>query len=111
MRMSRAGRKELMLKALQRHERKFRRGCLITSKLAHAAGLKSSTEVVKMLREMAENGLITEVQIELTYGAGYTQRAWQLARWEQQHLPDIYIVINGKQYRRDNGEEIEYVRV
>ena len=111
IRMSRAGRKALMLGALQKHDRKFKRGCLVTAKLAHAAGLMSSTEVVKMLREMVAEGLINEVQIEPSYSCGYTVRAWQMARWEQTELPNQYITINGKSYRRDNGEEVSYVAI
>jgi len=109
--MNRAGRKELMLRALARHDRLYPTGCLTSSQLAHCAGLKSSSEVVKMLRELAADDRITEVLIEPYYACGYTVRAWQMAKFHQVSLPDEYIIINGKNYRRDSGEEVSYVRL
>jgi len=103
MKMSRAGRKSLMLSALCHHDKRYPRGCLTTAKLAHAAGLMSSTEVVKMLREMAKTDLIREVQIEPRYQCGYTVRAWQLVRWEQKPLPDHEILINGQRFLMSGG--------
>lgn len=99
IRMSRAGRKALMLKAIKRHCAKYRGGYLPTAKVAHAAGLVSSTEVVKMLKELEADGLVKEAQIEPHYACGYTVRAWTLAVWEQIPLPERYIKINGINYR------------
>jgi len=109
--MNRAGRKGLMFKALSRHDRLYPTGCLTTAQLAHAAGLKASTDVVKMLRELAANEMVNELQIEPHYACGYTVRAWQMAKVHQMCLPEEYIIINGKNYRRDSGEEVIYVRL
>jgi hypothetical protein len=106
IRMSRAGRKALMLAALCRHDKRYPKGCMTTAKLAHAAGLMSSTEVVKMLREMASTDIVREVQIEPSYQCGYTVRAWQLVRWEQSSLPNDHIVINGTKYNRETMEVV-----
>jgi len=106
--MNRAGRKSLMLNAISRHDRLHPLGCLTTPQLAKKAGLKSSSEVVKMLREIEMNGVIKEVSIEPKFGAGYTVRAWQMVKFNQMVLPDEYIVINGKSYRRD-GKDDNYV--
>jgi len=111
MRMSRAGRKELMLKAICRHDKRHPRGSLQTAKVAHAAGLMSSTEVVKMLRELAEDGLIIETYIEPSYQCGYTIRAWQLARHETMPLPSKFITINGVMFNRNTGEELGHVEI
>lgn len=104
VKMSRAGRKALMLKALCYHDKRFKGGCLSTAKLAHAAGLKASTEVVKMLKEMAVTDIVREVQIEPHYQCGYTVRSWQLVRWEQSCLPPHEIVINGVKSVLDHSE-------
>lgn len=98
IRMSRAGRKDLMLRALAAYNRKHKGGCLKTADLAHAAGLMSSSNVVKMLRELEQDGKVTEVSIEPYYNCGYTVRAWQLAQYKQMELPERYIVINGEKW-------------
>lgn len=101
IRMSRAGRKALMLGALQKHDRRYKGGCLTTAQLAHNAGLMSSTNVVNMLRELVAEDKIREVQTEPTYGAGYTVRAWQMVTWKQMSLPDRYILINGEKVKME----------
>jgi len=106
MRMSRAGRKELMYRALVRHDKRYPRAALPTAKLAHAAGLISSTEVVKMLRELVADGKVIECQTEPTYQCGYTVRAWALARMQQVALPDRVIVINRKSFFYETGEQV-----
>lgn len=111
MRMKRAGRKRLMLQAIQRHDKRYPRGSLVTAKVAHAAGLISSSEVVKMLRELAAEGLVIETQIEPTYQCGYTLRAWRLAHHEQMPLPSKFITINGIMLNRETGEEIGHVEI
>lgn len=107
MSMSRAGRKELMMKAIIAHDRKRPTGSLVTAKVAHAAGLKSSTEVVKMLRELAKDDLVVEVYIEPSYGCGYRVRAWKLARWSNQPLPDRFITIGGVAVNWSTGEVVD----
>lgn len=93
--MNRAGRKKLMYQALLRHDTQHPKGCLVTAKVAHAAGLKSSTAVVNMLREMEAEGLIVERTIQPFYECGYFVRAWQIAHYEQVPLPREFIIING----------------
>lgn len=106
IRMSRAGRKRLMLKALERFWMKNPTGFLPTPAVAHAAGLMSSTNVVNMLHELENDDLIVGRQIEPKAGCGYTVQAWSIARWEQKALPDDrYIMING-QYYNLRGEMI-----
>lgn len=102
VRMSRAGRKALMFKAIMAHDRKHPNGCLTTSQMAHAAGLKSGSNVVKMLREMEAFERIRETFIEPKYGCGYTVRAWQLVHFEQMHLPPRTITINGVSWSRES---------
>jgi hypothetical protein len=109
--MDRAGRKSLMFRSLTRHDSLFPRGCLTTAKLAHKAGMRASSHVVKMLKEMEKDGLIREVKIEPHYACSYLVRAWQLVKMETVPLPDAHIIINGKNYRRDSGEEVTYVRL
>ena len=98
IRMSRAGRKELMLGALRRYCQRWKGGYMPTAKLAHAAGLMSSTNVKNMLREMESDGLIVGHQIEPFYDCGYTVQGWTLAVYKQVELPDRYIKINGVSY-------------
>lgn len=97
-RMSRVGRKSLMLAALCRFDKKHPNGCMTTAKLARAAGLVMSTNVTNMLREMAKTELVKEVYVEPYYQCGYTVRAWQLVRWENLPLPSHDIIINGERY-------------
>ena len=104
VRMSRAGRKAMMFKALLAHDRKHRGGALTTAQLAHAAGLKSSTNVVNMLKEQEAFGRIKEVHIQPTYDCGYTVRAWAIADHEQLPLPDRFIVINGIRWNLNTNE-------
>ena len=111
IRMSRAGRKALMLGALQKHDRRYKGGCLTTAQLAHSAGLMSSTNVVNMLLELVADDKVREVQIEPTYGAGYTVRAWQIAQLKQMPLPDEYIVINGMKLNKSTGEVVQNVAI
>ncbi len=111
VRMSRAGRKSMMLKAVMAHDRKHPSGCLATATLAHAAGLKSSSDVVKMLREMESQSRIIEVQFEPKHGCGYTVRGWALARWVNEPLPDRFIVIGNVRVNWATGEVVENVEV
>ena len=111
IRMSRAGRKALMFKALMAHDRKYKGGALTTAQLAHMAGLMSSSNVVAMLREMEKFGRVREVQIEPTYQCGYTVRAWTIVREEQMPLSDEYIVINGVKWNKRTGAEVQNVSV
>jgi len=105
-RMSRAGRKSMMFKALMAHDRKHPTGALTTAQLARFAGLKSGTNVVMMLKEMEKFGRVEEVAIEPKYGCGYCVRAWKLVHEEQMTLPDEYIVINGVKWNKRTGVEI-----
>jgi len=111
IRMSRAGRKALMLKALQRHCKAFRGGYLTTPKLAHAAGLMSSTNVVNMLREMEKDGLIVGEMIEPFYDCGYVQQGWTLAVYKQMTLPERYILINGERWLLSAEEQHKNVEI
>jgi Mn-dependent DtxR family transcriptional regulator len=106
IRMSRVGRKALMLKAINAHCKKYRGGFLPTPKVAHRAGLVSSTEVRKMLREMQDDGLIKSAQIEPYYGCEYTVEGWTLAIYEQVPLPERYIKINGVNWLLSAEKEI-----
>lgn len=98
IRMSRAGRKKLMLGAIEKYCKRYRGGYLATSKIAHAAGLMSSTNVKNMLREMERDGLIVGHQFEPFYDCGYTVQGWTLAVYSQMELPARYIKINGQSY-------------
>lgn len=111
IRVSRAGRKNMMLKVLKAHNAKWKNGAMTTAQVAHAVGLKSSTNVVKMLREMADDELIIEVLIEPYFYCGYTVRAWQLATWEQISLPDRTITINGITFSYETGAEVQDVAI
>lgn len=102
IKMSRAGRKAMMFKAMMAHDRKHPDGCLTTSQLAKGAGLKSGTNVVRMLKEMEDFNRVVEVEIEPKYGCGYTVRAWKLAKVEQMELPEGTIVINGVSWMRES---------
>lgn len=106
IRMSRAGRKRLMLGAIQKHDKRYPTGALPTAKVAHAAGLMSSSNVVSMLNELAQDGLIQEVQIEPSYDCGYTVRAWKLAKWYNEPLPDRFIEIGGVKVNWNTGEVV-----
>lgn len=104
IRMSRVGRKRLLLKAIHDHDKRHHNGALTTPQAAHAAGLISSSNVVAMLRELADAELIFECQIEPAYQCGYTVRAWCVARWVNQTLPDRFITIGGVQVNWNTGE-------
>jgi DNA-binding Lrp family transcriptional regulator len=95
IRVSRAGRKKQILKVVQAYCRQYKGGWLPTAKIAHAIGLKASTNVKNILREMEADGLICGGQIEPYYACGYTVQAWTLAVYEQVALPERYIRING----------------
>jgi hypothetical protein len=94
----------MMARAMAAHDRKHMDGCLTTAQLAHAAGLKSSSKVVAMLKELEASKYIIEVNIEPRYGCGYTVRAWKLAKWYNEPLPDRFIVIGGVQVNWSTGE-------
>lgn len=106
IRMSRAGRKSLMCKAINAHDKRKKGGALTTPQMAHAAGLVSSTNVLSMLKEMEREGLIFEVQIEPTYQCGYTVRAWCVACWANLPLPPRFIKIahKGHEWLEQVGE-------
>lgn len=104
VKMSRAGRKALMFKAIMAHDRKHPGGCLTTAQMAHAAGLKSGSNVVKMLKEMEKFERVREVQIEPKYDCGYKVRAWQLVKLEQVALPERTIVINGVSWKFEGSK-------
>ena len=106
IRMSRVGRKALMFGALQHHNYRYPKGALTTAKLAHHAGLISSTNVLNMLRELAAEGKIVECAIEPSYQCGYTVRAWRMPFYKQIPLPDNTITINGTKYNRDAMEAV-----
>jgi len=111
VRMSRAGRKEMMYKAIAAHDRKHENGYLPVAKIAHAAGLKSSSEVRKMLYEMVEDGLIVDWMIEPYFEARYFVLGFALAKYEQTTYLDAgTIMINGVSYNR-NGELLEDVAI
>jgi len=111
IRMSRAGRKRLMLKAIEQHCKRFKGGYLPTSKVAHRAGLMSSTNVKNMLKEMESEGLIKSAQIEPFYDCGYTVVGWTLAQYEQMPLPERYIKINGVNWLVSAEEQHKNVSV
>jgi len=111
IRMSRVGRKRLMLKAIQAHCKRWKGGYLPTAKVAHSAGLMSSTNVKNMLRELEKEGLICGAQIEPYYGCGYTIQGWTLAVYEQMELPARYIKINGVNYLLSAEEQNKNVSI
>jgi len=107
IRMSRVGRKRLLLKAIQDHDKRHHNGALTTPQAAHAAGLISSSNVLSMLRELEESGHIFECQVLPTYQSKYTVRAWRVARWFNQPLPDRFIRIGGVQVNWNTGKVVE----
>lgn len=111
IRVSRVGRKAMMLKVLMAWDRKHPDGALTTAKLAHAVGLKSSSNVVAMLREMARDERVIEVQIAPTYNGKCCVRAWSLAKWYNEPLPDRFITIGGVNVNWSTGEVIENVAI
>ena len=111
IRMSRAGCKSLMLKVLAAHDKRHRNGALTTAKLAHGAGLMSSSNVVAMLKELEMDGLIFEVQIEPSYQCGYTVRAWAMEHWSNKPLPDRFITIGKVSVNWNTGEVVENVAI
>jgi len=111
IRMSRAGRKRLLLKAIVEHDKRYHNGALTTAQAAHQAGLMSSTNVVNMLRELADAQEIVECYIGPSYQCGYTIRAWRVARWVNQPPPDRFINIGGVSVNWNTGEVKENVAI
>lgn len=104
IRVSRAGRKAQFLTLIMAYDRKHPDGCLTTAQFARKVGLKSSSNIVSMLHEMAKSDRLIEVQIEPSCGCGYTIRAWKLAKWYNEPLPDRFIEIGGVKVNWSTGE-------
>ena len=88
-RMSRAGRERSIKHVLQSYRKKDKKGYLTVGQIARRLGLKSSTYLKNVLREMSEND--SEI-IHLQQGG---MDMWRFQPYEQTSFLDRSILING----------------
>lgn len=96
IKMSRAGRKAYISKVLYQQFKRNGDVMLRVQDIAHRMGMKSSTELKKMCREL----IYEDDNIVWTVVNGEVRYAWRPTK--QLALPERYIIINGKQHKVAN---------
>lgn len=96
IRMSRAGRKQQIVKVLYQQYKRDASVMLTVGHIARRIGMRSSTELKKMVRELyhEHQNILSDVSETAT------RYCWR--PMVQVELPERYITINGKQHKVAN---------
>lgn len=103
IRVNRAGRIKQIYSIMLSWDKKKRGATMNTGMIARRLGIRSSTHLVNILKDMEKNGLIRALSTAPHSRYGYSFRVWQIAHYEQLKLPDHEITINGKSMRINGG--------
>jgi DNA-binding Lrp family transcriptional regulator len=95
MRLNRAGRKRQIERIMKGWDSKRKGATMNTGMIAKKLGIRSSTHLVNILKEMEKEKTIRSLSTAPNPRYGYSFRVWQYVRWEQSKLPDHEIIING----------------
>jgi len=95
IRLSRAGRERAIIDAIRKLETGKRDTCFTKGEICKAMGIKSTSRIRDILRDMSERGVLVCVSLEVN-GYHHTQQLFGVVYMQQTPLPtDHEIIING----------------
>lgn len=107
IRMSRAGREAAIITAIRRMEYPLHGGLFTKGEICRKMGIKSTSRIRDMLRDMARCGALVSATTALD-GYAHEVEVFGIPQYKQTPLPDNHIiVINGVSCRM-SGEVVSY---
>jgi len=98
MRLRRAGREYAIVVAIQRLQARGNYKMFTKGEICRAMGIKSTSRIRDILRDMADTGRLVSASTALD-GYAHEVEIFGIAQYEQSPLPDDHvIVINGDSY-------------